>query len=183
MSGSSRETLLSLLASTYPELKRRLTRRLGSPDRAQDALHDTFVRLQRAEIATEIRNPKAYILTTATHIASNSARKDTNHLSTSDLDRLLETPDEAPNPARAAEARSELAVVEQALQDLPPRRRAIFRRYWIEEASYKELALEFSLSERSIRNEVLLASRHVHQATEEFSVEALQEQLARVSSK
>lgn len=174
---------MSLLVSAYPELKRRLTGRLGSTDRAQEALHDTYMRLHRAEITEEVRNPTSYLMTMALNIASNSARAELKHLSAADIDRMIDIPDETPDPDRVAQGRSELAAVERALQELPFRRQAIFRRFWVESATYKELALEYELSERSIRNELLLAARHLHQATEVFSVPALQEQLASVSSK
>ncbi|MBV2150058.1 sigma-70 family RNA polymerase sigma factor [Sphingobium sp. AS12] len=174
---------MSLLVSAYPDLKRRLAGRLGSADRAQEALHDTYIRLRRTEIVDEIRNPTSYLLSMALNIASNSARAEMKHLSAAEVNRLVDFPDDAPDPIQYAEARSELAAVDRALQKLPPRRRAIITRLWIENATYKELALEYSLSERTIRHEVLLATRHLHEATEVFSVEALQEQLSKVSSK
>lgn len=183
MTPSPREVLMSLLVSAYPDLKRRLTGRLGSTDRAQEALHDTYMRLHRAEITDEVRNPTSYLMTMALNIARNSMRAETKHLSAADIDRIIDISDETPDQERTAQGRSELAAVERALQELPPRRQAIFRRFWVECATYKELALEYSLSERSIRHELLLASRHVHNATEEFSAAALQEQLARVSYK
>ncbi|MGI9377600.1 MAG: RNA polymerase sigma factor [Tsuneonella suprasediminis] len=172
---------MSVLISTYPELKRRLSGRLGSADRAQEALHDTYIRLHRVEITDEIRNPTSYLVTMALNIASNNARAESKHLSAAEIDRLIDISDESPDQQRVAEARSELAAVERALQELPSRRQAIFRRFWAGHATYKELALEYNLSERTIRHELLLASRHLHKATEDFSVAALQKQLSRVS--
>lgn len=183
MTSSPREALLSLFISAYPELKRRLTGRLGSTEKAQEALHDTYLRLHRAEISDEVRNPISYLLTIALNTARNTQRAEMKHLSAMDIDRMIDIPDENPDQDRTAQGRSELAAVERALQELPPRRQAIFRRFWVESATYRELALEYGLSERSIRNEVLLASRHLQKVTEDFSVAALQEQLARVSSR
>ncbi|RIA46341.1 RNA polymerase sigma-70 factor (ECF subfamily) [Hephaestia caeni] len=174
---------MALLISAYPDLKRRLAGRLGSVDLAQEALHDTYMRLRRTEIADEVRNPKSYLMSMALNIASNSARAERKHLSAAEVTLMIDLPDDAPDPLRHAEARSELAAVERALQKLPPRRRAIMKRVWIEGATYKELALEYTVSERTIRHEVLLATRHLHEATEVFSVEALQDQLSQVSSK
>ncbi|MFX8219026.1 sigma factor-like helix-turn-helix DNA-binding protein, partial [Acinetobacter baumannii] len=77
------------------------------------------------------------------------------HLSAADIDRLIDIQDESPDQDRTAQGRSELAAVERALQELPPRRQAIFRRFWVESTTYKELALEYGLSERSIRHELL----------------------------
>lgn len=183
MSSSARDVLVSLLVSAYPDLKRRLAGRLGSAELANDALHDTYVRLHRAEIDGEVRNPRSYLITMALNIASNAARTEARHLSAFEVETLIDIPDEAPDPSRTAQARSELAAVDAALQSLPERRRRIFRRFWTEGASYKELSVENNVSERTIRHELLLANRHVHQATEDFCAAELQSRLSQVSSK
>ncbi|MBO9579666.1 MAG: sigma-70 family RNA polymerase sigma factor [Sphingobium sp.] len=174
---------MTLLASAYPDLRRRLTGRLGSAELAHEALHDTYLRLQRANIPDEVHNPQAYLMKMALRMASNSARSESKHLSAAEIETLIDIPDEAPDPAREVEARSELAAVEEALLGLPERRRAIFRRFWLENATYGELALEYSVSERTIRNELMLANRHLHEATEEFYVVELQNRLSQVSIK
>jgi RNA polymerase sigma factor (sigma-70 family) len=183
MSVSPRDTLMALLVTAYPDLKKRLVGRLGSTDRASEALHDTYLRLHRSEIVGEVRNPRSYLLTMALNIASNQARSEAKHLSAAEVETLIELPDATPDPTRIAEARSELGAVEQALQALPVRRRAIFRRFWVESATYKEISLEYNVSERTVRHELLLASRHLHAATEDFCVTELQKRLAQVSSK
>jgi RNA polymerase sigma factor (sigma-70 family) len=183
VSSSARDVLVSLLVSAYPDLRRRLAGRLGSTELANEALHDTYVRLHRTEIPDEVHNPRSYLMTMALNIASNTARSESKHLSAAEIETLIDIPDESPDPAREAEARSELAAVQNALQDLPERRRAIFRRFWIENATYKELALEYNVSERTIRHELLLANRHLSDATEEFYVVELQNRLSQVSSK
>jgi RNA polymerase sigma factor (sigma-70 family) len=183
VSASARDTLVSLLVSAYPDLKRRLTGRLGSADLANEALHDTYLRLHRAEIAGEVHNPRSYLLTMALNIASNSARSEAKHLSAADIEMLIDIPDDAPSPEQEVQARSELAAVEKALQGLPERRRSIFRRFWIENAKYAELALYYNVSERTVRHELLLANRHLSSTTKEISVADLQNRLAEVSSK
>ena len=180
---SARDALVSLLVSAYPDLRRRLAGRLGSADRANEALHDTYLRLHRAEISGEVRNPHSYLMAMALNIASNSARSEGRHLSTFDVEMLIDIPDDMPDPGRAVEARSELAAVEAALWGLPERRRKIFRRFWAENATYKELSLEYGVSERTVRHELLLANRHVHKATQNYSVPELQKRLSQVSSK
>lgn len=181
MSASPRDILMDLLVTAYPDLKRRLAGRLGSSDRAKEALHDTYLRLHRAEIAGEVRNPRSYLMTMALNIASNQARAESKHLSANEVEALIEIPDEAPGPARAAEARSTLKKVERALQQLPERRRAVFRRFWVDGATYKEISVEFDVSERTVRHDLLLTSRYLHEATQEISVSDLQDRLARLS--
>lgn len=182
MTASPREVLVGLLVSTYPDLKRRLTGRLGSAEAANEALQDTYVRLQRTDIHGELRNPRSYLISMAINIASNRARSEARHLSATDVEELLELPDEAPGPLQVVEARSELAAVERALQQMPARRRQMFRRFWVDNVSYREIALDFNLSERTVRHELLLATRYLHKATEEFCIADLQKRVLQVSN-
>lgn len=181
MSSFQRDTLVGLLVSTYPDLRKRLARRLGSADAANEALQDTYLRLQGAEFAGEIRNPRSYLITMALNIASNRVRSEARHLSAGDVQELVEIADDSPGPLRVAEARSELTAVEEALRGLPTRRRAMFRRFWVDNASYQEIALDFNVSERTVRHDLLLATRYLHEATKEIFVADLQNRLSQVS--
>lgn len=183
MSIPARETLVDLLLSTYPDLKRRLTGRLGSADLASEALQDTYVRLRRAEHIGEVRNPKAYLFRMALNIASNRRRDDAPLLSAAEVEVLIEVPDDAPNPLQVVEARSTLAAVERALAEMPERRRRIFYRVWLDRAPHKLVASEFGIAIRTVRQELHLATKHLHDATQEISVAGLQHRLAQVSSK
>lgn len=180
---TTRNGLVSLLISAYPEFRRRLAGRLGSADLANEALQDTYIRLSRAENLGEIRNPRSYILVTALNIAKNNTRSEARHLSSAEIDPLVEIPDETPDALRTLEARSELAAVERALGELAPRRRAMFLRFWVEGSGYRDLAIDFNVSERTVRHELLLANRYVHAATSNFCVAELQKRLAQVSSR
>ena len=179
---SPRDILVSLLISDYSKLTRRLAGRLGSADLANEALQDTYVRLGRTEIQEEIRNPRSYLIRMAINIASNRTRSEARHLSTADVDALLELPDESPGPLRIVEARSDLAAVQRALENLAPRRREMFRRFWVENATYAEIAQYFGLSERTVRHELLLATRYLHTATADIFTADLQNRLLEVSS-
>lgn len=169
---------MRLLVSEYRDLKRRLAGRLGSADAANEALQDTYVRLRRIEIQDEVRNPRSYLLGMAINIASNRLRSEARHLSAADVRELVELPDEAPSQERVAEARSDLEAVERALEGLPERRRKMFRRFWVHNIEYKEIAVEFNVSERTVRHELLLATRYLHKATEEIFLADLRERLS-----
>ena len=182
MTSSARDTLVALLISSYADLRQRLAGRLGSSEAAEEALQDTYVRLQRTDVQGELRNPRAYLITMAVNIASNRVRAEARHLSAADVEDLLALADDSPDQGRVAEARSELAAVDRALQALPPRRRAMFRGLWVENLDYKKIAADFNVSERTVRNEILLATRYLHGATQEIFVEDLQKCLSQVSS-
>ena len=179
--GSPRDTLVALLVADYPHFARRLSVRLGSTDLANEALQDTYLRLSRADIVEAVRHPAAYLFRMAINIAHNRARAESRHLSASEVDALLDLPDETPDPLRTVEARFELAAVERALETMAPRRRAMFRRFWVDNATYHEIAIGFALSERTVRHELLLATRYLHRVTTEFQAIALPDRRAEVS--
>lgn len=162
---SPRDALVHLLLAEYAELRQRLAGRLGSAEAAGDALQDTFVRLERSPHLGAVHNPRSYLLRMALNIASNNRRSEARHLSVADVEALTHIPDETPGPQQLAEARSELAAVERALDRMPARRRAIFRRSWVDGASDREIAAEYGLSERTIRHELLTATRFLNDAT------------------
>ncbi|NLS25079.1 putative RNA polymerase sigma factor FecI [Sphingomonas sp. S2M10] len=174
MSVSARDALIALLVAEYGELRRRLTSRLGSADAANEALQDTYVRLRRAEELAEVRNPRSYLLRMAMNIGINRFRSEARHLSAADVAELVELPDDSPDPEQIIGARADLKLVEQALEGLPERRRAMFRGFWVENAGYRDIALQFNVSERTVRNEILLATRYLHKVTDEIFVDRLQ---------
>jgi DNA-directed RNA polymerase specialized sigma24 family protein len=73
--------------------------------------------------------------------------------------------------------------VQDALERLPARRRAIFRRAWVDGATHDGIAVEFGLAVRTVRHELLLATRQLHDATRESAGYDLQLRLAQVSTR
>ncbi|GAA4339732.1 sigma-70 family RNA polymerase sigma factor [Pigmentiphaga soli] len=118
--------LRNFLVQRYGHLKRRLTRALGNDDLADDALHDTWLRLQRGEPPGPVRNPQAYVMRMAVNFALETRRSQSQVLSSDEVEMLLELqPDPAPGPAQVAEDRSQLQALEEILAQMPPRRREI----------------------------------------------------------
>jgi RNA polymerase sigma-70 factor (ECF subfamily) len=178
---ASRDVLIALLLTSYPELRRKLAALLGSTDLANEALQDTYIRLQRTEILDEIRSPRSYLFRMAINIARNRNRAEARHLAAADIETLINIPDDAPGPQRAVEARLQLAAVENALQQLPARRRQIFRRAWVDGTAHEAIAVEFGIAVRTVRHELQLATEYLHRATKEKSVAELQFRLSQVS--
>src|SRR5262249_17370078 len=150
MAETSRAILRRLLVAGYDDLKRRLTRRLGSADLAAEALQDTFLRLECAGEIGPGSSPRAYLLRIPPNIAPNRRISENRRLTVPETDALLEMPDETPDPARAAEARSEIAALKRALAELPARRRDIFLAAWVEELPHQQIAERFDVSVRTI---------------------------------
>lgn len=152
--------LQELLLSDYGSFVQRLTRRLGSSELAQDALQETYLRLQRDVEIGLVQNPKAYLLRMAANIASNRRKSEARLLTFGEADILLNCADEAPDPAKIAEANSEMQALIRALEELPSRRREIFLASWIDETPHKEIARRFAVTVRTVQTELRDALEH-----------------------
>lgn len=170
MSDADRTALQQFLVVNYANLSRRLARRLGSNDAADEALQETYLRLESASVLSSVRNPIHYLFRIAVNIAADRRRSEARRLTTSEIDVLLDIADEDPGPARTVEARSELLALERALSEMPDRRRAIFKAVLIEQIPRRELAERFGVSIRTIDIEV--------QRALEYGARRLQENFA-----
>ena len=68
MTIDSISSLRTLLLAEYVDFDRRLTRRLGSPDLASEALNETYLRLEGMRELGPVRSPKAYLFRIAPRV-------------------------------------------------------------------------------------------------------------------
>jgi RNA polymerase sigma factor (sigma-70 family) len=154
VSEGDRAALRQLLVVNYESLSQRLSRRLGSSDNAQDALHDTYLKLEGAAEIGPIRSPKDYLFRIALNLAADRRRAEARRLSVGEVDALFDLADEAPDASRVVEARSELQALERAMAELPERRRLIFKAVLVDNTPRQELAKRFGITQRSVDLEV-----------------------------
>jgi RNA polymerase sigma-70 factor, ECF subfamily len=153
-------TLRAFLIRRYGEFRHRLTRRLGSSDRAEDALQDAYLRLDGVEVVGELRNPAAYIFRTAFNIAMNRLRAENRFLNAAEVDALLHVADDAPDAMRIIESRSDLMRLKQAMAELPARRRDILLAARLEGLTQQQIADRFALSVSMVEKELKKAQEH-----------------------
>jgi RNA polymerase sigma factor (sigma-70 family) len=173
MSEDGKYALRKVFLSSYADLVKTITRRLGSRERAEDALHDAYLRLERnGEVSAQ--SPRAYLVRMALNIATDSwrtehrverksgvPRQESSSILTSfEGDAALNAIDDSPDAERIAVARSEFRRLEVILAELPERRRVIFETVWLEGLSPEEAALRFNLAVRTIQLELKLAREH-----------------------
>jgi RNA polymerase sigma factor (sigma-70 family) len=157
---ANREVLLNLLLAGYDDLKSRLTRRLGSPDLAEDALQDTFLRLNTAAVTGPIRSPRAYLFRIAMSVAANRRVAERRRLSVPEEEVASYLEDHTPNPARIVEARSEIEAFKRAMNELPVRRREILVAARLHETPNQSIAQRCGVTVRTIQFELKLALTH-----------------------
>lgn len=161
MSDSSLASVRRHLVDRYDDLKRRLTRRLGSPDLANDALQDAWVRIEHIGQINEIRNPANYIFGIAMNAARDRMREaSARHLSAAEIDGLLDIPDDAPTPSNVVEMRSDLKFLETVLLELPERQRKILLAARIDQTPRADIARQFGISVSLVEKELQRAQEY-----------------------
>lgn len=160
MAETDRTSLLDLLVASYGELLRRLTRRLGSPVAAADVAQDTYLRLQRAETLPRVDNPRAYLFRVADNLAADHQRRDAARRRWTTAGELPEQPDERAGPEAALDARQRLEVLRQAIDELPPKCRAVFLMHKLEGLSHAAIAARLGISKSMVEKHVMKALAH-----------------------
>ncbi|HEY3599397.1 MAG TPA: sigma-70 family RNA polymerase sigma factor [Paraburkholderia sp.] len=161
MTDNTIPALRDFLVQRYDELRKRLTKKLGSPEAANDALQDTWLRLESREEQPggigSVQNFGAYLLRMAVNIAIDHQRRDSRLLSASEIDTLLDYSDPLPGPAETVEARSELNALIEVIRKMPLRRQQIFLMIRLERLAQQEVADRLGLGLRTVEKELKLA--------------------------
>ncbi len=157
---ANRARLRGEFIENYDDLVRNLARRLGSSDFAYEALHETFLRLDRVTEGGPLRSPLGYIFRIAINIAKDRQRAQSRRLGTSEDDVLLDIRDDKANPERVVEARSEIEALKRALAELPARPREVLHSISVEGQSAQQVATRLSVSIRTINGDLKLALSH-----------------------
>jgi RNA polymerase sigma-70 factor, ECF subfamily len=142
----------------YDDLRARLAKRLGSTDLADDAMQDTWLQLVRIESVGAIHRPRNYLFRVALNVAEDRRRTEKRRrISPIEIESLLELPDNAPTPEQTVVARSDLEAFRAVVDELPPRRRAIFLAARFGNVPRQEIADRMGVSLRLVAKELQLA--------------------------
>jgi RNA polymerase sigma-70 factor (family 1) len=126
----------------------------SEPD-AREVIQEVFIKiwLNRASLP-EMANPGGWLYTTASNVAYDHLRSKATYqlklrqLSTVDLDRDLE---------EQLDAKYTKALIDEAVAQLPLRRRQVFQLARLEGYSRKEIAEKLDISEHTVRNQLVEA--------------------------
>jgi RNA polymerase sigma-70 factor (ECF subfamily) len=160
MTKMTRDKLRGMLETGYAALRERLRRRLGSEDLADEALQDTWLRLARSGDIGVVQSPDNYLLRIALNVAADRRAMESRRLSRAEVHAVIHMADDALDPERIAQARTEFAALERALEELSPRRKQIFILARVEEVAHEEIARRFGISPRMVEKELRRALDH-----------------------
>jgi RNA polymerase sigma factor (sigma-70 family) len=126
-----------------------LRRRVRSSVDVQDLAQETYLRLLRVADLNEVRNPLAYLLQVASHVAmewcDRQPRSDSMVVLDEDMlvDRQL--------PELELDARLSQQRLEEALASISPMMRAVVLLRLRDERTYQEIAAELRITDRQVR--------------------------------
>jgi len=181
MTDSSQTRLRGHLVAHYDTLLSRVSARLGSRERARDALQDAFVKLSGDAVLEDVRHPTTYLFRMALNIAANARRKDSRLLGFDEVSSLLDVPDEAADPLRVMEARSDIRIVKQVMAAMSPRRFQICSAAWLDGESTQDIAQRRRMPLRTVQHELRQASMEIQRALARPKVVALRQSGSDVS--
>lgn len=160
MTDTSWAALRDLLVDRYDEFRTRLAKRLRSTDLANESLQETWLKLARVGNVGVLRSPEAYVFRMALNAAADARETQQRRLNYSEAEAVMALDEDELDPERFAGARSEISALAEALDELPPRRRAIFIMARVEELPHSVIAQKTSLSVRMVDRELRKALDH-----------------------
>lgn len=156
------------LEACYSDIVRQLTRSTGCPDRARELAHDTWLKLVcGTPPEADVAHTRAYLLSTAQHLAIDGVRRRQRHDMVVD-DLSLRAPQSAPDIADQVAHRQALHAVERALAALPQRTRQAFLAHRLDGTGHDELAARYGVSRSAIERDLQRAQAAVQLAIEHW---------------
>jgi RNA polymerase sigma-70 factor (ECF subfamily) len=159
-------SLGSVAAERYGARLHRFFLRWIGPDEAPDLAQEVYMRLMRVPADEFIRNPEAYIFSTARLVAldfGRQARRQAKRISfdSDAVVQLTENPQE-PNPDEPARRVSSSQLLESFLGQLPPTQAAALLLRERDGYSYAEIAQMLEVSERAVERYLVRARERLY---------------------
>jgi RNA polymerase sigma factor (sigma-70 family) len=126
-----------------------LRRRVRSSFDVQDLAQETYLRLLRTRDLSEVRNPQAYLLQVAKHVALEWCDRQPRGDSMVVLDDYMLVDGQLPE--LEVDALLSQQRLEKALASVSPMMRAVLLLRLRDERSYQEIAAELRISERQVQ--------------------------------
>lgn len=131
---------------------------------AADLAQEVYLRLSRISRPQTIRNPQAYLFKVARNVIHDHEIGLSALPQTTDLAEVADTFEAiAADPAVSVELRQRLDRIQNILEGLPPRARAIFILHRAYGHTLDEMAAHFGISRSQVKKDFARAIAHLHQ--------------------
>ena len=178
---SAKISFLSDIYLRYSEaLGRFLSSRRLNRQEVEDVTQESYLRICALEDPHALDNPRAFLFTTAAHLAVDLQRKQgvrrrgpNPHDNGSDLITEIEgVASTAPTPEVIASDRERLRILEQCIRDLPPKRRMAFVLHRFHGHTYKSIAAVMGISVAAVEKHIMRALASCEKALEDRTTSA-----------
>ena len=156
---SAAEDLAAIFRRDYDDVHRFIARRLRATDEAADLAQEAFLRLLGRQGAP-LRSPRSFLFTTALNLLRDRARARLVRRAWEAAGEVEQVVCPAPSPHAVLEARQLVGVLETALAELTPCRRAALLLHRLDGLSQAAVAAQLGLSLSSVEKHIRLALRH-----------------------
>ncbi|WP_460141372.1 sigma-70 family RNA polymerase sigma factor [Pseudomonas sp. S2_E01] len=139
-----------------------LRKKLGCSQRAADLAHDAFIRVLSLAEPHTIKEPRAFLATTAGRLLIDGARR--RRIEQAYLEALAIQAQEAgmPDPEAVHVALEALEKIAVMLAGLPTKSREAFLLSRLDGLTYSEIAIELNVSASTVKNYVASALVHCY---------------------
>lgn len=151
----------------WSKLLKLVTRRTRGRGDAEDLLHSAYIRLEHYRSGHVVDNPSAFLLRTATNIATDVHRHE-KLWQPSGNNQGDQRPDDAPLQDEVLAARARLVRVKEGLAQLTPRTREIFLMHRLQEMKYREIAAHFGISQSAVEKHIAKAALFLTEWTQDW---------------
>ena len=146
-------------------LMRYLARHGVQGEEAADIAQEAYCRISRMPDVATIDYPRAFLFRTAANLVRNNGKYwRRRHLRQTMAIDGLELASDAPSPYRYLSGKQELALVRQALAELPPKCQAVFVMHRFNGATYREIADDVGISVSMVEKYIMRALAHLKAA-------------------
>lgn len=153
--------IAELLHKHRSELQRFLAYRIGCPETVDDIMQIMFLRLSAYQTEIRVDNSRAFLFKIAANLATDhlrsQQRRNETLITDDELDEFI---NQAPSAETAVISQQQLALLKQAIQELPPKCRDVFILCKFQHYTYLQAAQHLGISESTATKHMIKALEH-----------------------
>jgi RNA polymerase sigma factor (sigma-70 family) len=164
----AQELIEGLVTSHGDQLRRFLLARVRNIADVPDIAQEVYLRMLRVPNAESVRSPEAYLFTVARHVVQQYTLKSAA-LPPAELEKILntQTPTAHADPALELVAVQSLDRLQETLDKLSPKARAVFMLSRRDGLSFDEIAVRLGVSKPMVKKYLMKALMRFRQRLEE----------------
>jgi RNA polymerase sigma-70 factor (family 1) len=153
-----------LFISFYPSLLQFITGIIKSRQSAEEVVSDLFLKIwEKRKTLEEIQNLRVYCFVAARHLSINQLEKQKRqHINIEDYKNRHMHP--APDPEQCMISAEMLRLIQEVVEQLPPRCKLSFKLVKEHGFKYREAAEILQVSEKTIENQLSIALKKISAA-------------------